>query len=1350
MKRILSAIIILTLMLSLMPISVFAATDAIVYTEASVNKVSPGDPLTYSVYLAGTYDGYSLEFSKKQSGFTVESVIGEPGVYADELTDSWRLSVMGGLNKVNSAKTKLATVTVSVDADAVPGTKEIGFTNIAVSNDIGDRATYSTELANVVVISKITGTQTVSVTAPVRGATPQNTISAGTGYTGTIDWEGNPTKFAANTVYAANITLTAATGYIFDSNATGSVSGATVSNNSVSSDGSTLTFKATFPKTADKDAPTCVAPAGLTATYGQTLSDITLTNPAGNTAGTWTWAAPATSVGNVGTRTFKATFTPANTNDYATVENIDVSVTVNPKQITVTVDSIADQQYTGSQIKPTVTVKGDGKTLVLNTDYTVDYGTNKNVGANGGSVTVKAKSGSNYTFSNTTKNFNIVAKAGQVTISGNLNITYPNTVPNVTIDKHGSDGSVTVYYYTNEACTTGKTTTKPTNAGNYWAKAEMAAGTNYGSAVSNVLAFTISRANITPGVSITNWTYLGTASTPSVSGNTGDGAVTYQYKVKGAADSTYTATVPTKAGDYTIKATVAQTTNYNGASATADFKINPKNISGVTIDAIVDQTYTGNAITPKPSVKDGSTPLVENTDFTYSYENNTNAGTATVKVVGKGNYTGTASKTFTIIRKDLSITVSITGWTVGGTPNAPAVTGNLGNGAVTYQYKVKGAADSTYTATVPTAVGNYTVKATVAQTANYNGATATTDFAISTKAAQTITAENVTVTYGDSGKKVSATTNGNGTISYAVKIGADVVDVNSTTGALTIKKVGTATITITASETTSHAAATKDITVTVNAKKITAPAADTTVYTYNGNEQTYKITANDAYTVTGNKQTAANETGYTVTVALKDKVNYQWSDGSTEDQTYNFIIKKASVTAPAANNTTFTYTGKEQTYSLTANDAYTITGNKQTTANETGYTVTVALKDKVNRQWSDGTTDDKTYTFIIRKATITITAKNKSAYVNDAVPALSDSDYTVSGLVNNETLKTNPTIAYEATPDMTKEGSVKILVSGAVAPDGGNYNDIVYNSGTLSITKKSSGGIIFIPTYYNVTVNDTEGGSVVANEVSATENTTITLTVSADEGYTFESVKVVDIGGNEVTVSGSDDKYTFVMPASDVTVTATFKKIDTPVNPNPVDPDPVTPNPVEPDPADPDPVAPSFDDVAKDAYYFDAVEWAVKNGVTTGTSDTAFSPDMTCTRAQAVTFLWRAAGSPEPKSTEMPFEDVSIDSYYYDAVLWAVENGITNGTSATTFSPDADCTRAQIVTFLWRAQKSPVLGSGNHFNDVAADVYYVNAVLWAVENGITNGTSATVFSPDADCTRAQIVTFLYRAMGDEK
>ena len=194
------------------------------------------------------------------------------------------------------------------------------------------------------------------------------------------------------------------------------------------------------------------------------------------------------------------------------------------------------------------------------------------------------------------------------------------------------------------------------------------------------------------------------------------------------------------------------------------------------------------------------------------------------------------------------------------------------------------------------------------------------------------------------------------------------------------------------------------------------------------------------------------------------------------------------------------------------------------------------------------------------------------------------------------------------------------------------------------------------------------------------------------------------------------------MPASNVTVKATFMEDNSMLN--------------------------FFVDVPADAYYYDAVLWAVENGITSGVDETHFAPNATCTRAQAVTFLWRAAGSPEPESSEMTFTDVAEGSYYHDAVLWAVENGITKGTSDTTFSPDATCSRGQIVTFLWRSLESPDAGGANPFTDVADDAYYADAVLWAVENGITTGTTDTTFSPNDDCTRAQIVTFLWRALAE--
>ena len=193
---------------------------------------------------------------------------------------------------------------------------------------------------------------------------------------------------------------------------------------------------------------------------------------------------------------------------------------------------------------------------------------------------------------------------------------------------------------------------------------------------------------------------------------------------------------------------------------------------------------------------------------------------------------------------------------------------------------------------------------------------------------------------------------------------------------------------------------------------------------------------------------------------------------------------------------------------------------------------------------------------------------------------------------------------------------------------------------------------------------------------------------------------------------------------------------------------------INPDPApveDVTPAAPetSFVDVRSGEYYEEAVAWAVEKGITTGTSATTFAPNDSCTRAQAVTFLWRAAGSPKPKSTEMPFQDVADGAYYSDAILWAVENGITAGTSAGTFAPNAPCTRAQIVTFLWRSQKSPAAETANPFVDVSVEAYSHDAVLWAVEEGVTAGTTATTFSPNNNCTRAQIVTFLYRALNSK-
>ncbi len=251
--------------------------------------------------------------------------------------------------------------------------------------------------------------------------------------------------------------------------------------------------------------------------------------------------------------------------------------------------------------------------------------------------------------------------------------------------------------------------------------------------------------------------------------------------------------------------------------------------------------------------------------------------------------------------------------------------------------------------------------------------------------------------------------------------------------------------------------------------------------------------------------------------------------------------------------------------------------------------------------------------------------------------------------------------------------------------------------------------------YYTIKATAGTGGSISpSGNVSVREGRDQTFTITPDKGYAVANVK---IDGKSI---GAVKSYTFENVRRTHTIEVIFMK------------------------ANGNPQTGVFVDVATGSYYEDAVDWAVENGITQGTDDTHFSPDGICTRAQAVTFLWRAAGSPKPETRTMPFTDVPVGSYYYDAVLWAVENGITKGTSDTTFSPNMICTRAQIVTFLWRSEKSPAAGTANPFADVKSTAYYAGAVLWAVKENITKGTTSTTFSPNADCTRAQIVTFLWR------
>ena len=339
-----------------------------------------------------------------------------------------------------------------------------------------------------------------------------------------------------------------------------------------------------------------------------------------------------------------------------------------------------------------------------------------------------------------------------------------------------------------------------------------------------------------------------------------------------------------------------------------------------------------------------------------------------------------------------------------------------------------------------------------------------------------------------------------------------------------------------------------------------------------------------------------------------------------------------------------------------------------------------------------------------------------------AVDAVDNGETITLARDNSEEIQVNREVSFSVAPGEHKFDQ-KNITAGRRYDMSVTEKDGVY---TYTFERESTGGSTDRPEGdYAIRVEAGKNGTVKVSPSRADKGDTVTITVKPNKGFELDELIVTDSKGNELELTEKgENKFTFKMPGSRVTVEATFQAVeDAPEVPQLVNP---------------------FIDVNENAYYYDAVLWAVEKGITGGTTAATFSPDDACTRAQMVTFLWRAAGSPVVNYA-MSFTDVPADAYYAEAVRWAVSQGITAGTSATTFSPNATVTRGQTVTFLWRAAGSPVV-AGDSFADVAADAYYAPAVAWAVREGITSGVGAETFAPSADCTRGQIVTFLYRDM----
>ena len=458
---------------------------------------------------------------------------------------------------------------------------------------------------------------------------------------------------------------------------------------------------------------------------------------------------------------------------------------------------------------------------------------------------------------------------------------------------------------------------------------------------------------------------------------------------------------------------------------------------------------------------------------------------------------------------------------------------------------------------------------------------------------------------------------------------------------------------------------------------------------------------------------AKNGVSLTVTVTDKADAKVTFAEAAPGVKTYgdaDFTL--VAVAGAQSTNAAWTWTSSDETVLQVTGSGASATV-KILKASETPVTITAKYE-------SDGTLGQAAASITVNRATVTVTAAGKSAFVGDPVPALPaqpvlGTDYTVTGLVNGDTLGGTVVLAYASEPDMTKPGTTAITVSGVTVSENYILRTV---EGTLTVSAKSSpsGGITPVASYPVNLPETVENGSISSSGKRASKGSTVTITVTPDSGFVLDDLTVTDKDGNSLPLTDKGDgKYSFVMPAGPVDIRAAFA---------------------------PEAETSPFTDVSPRDYYYEAVCWAAENEITGGVGGGLFAPDLTCTRAQIVTLLWRAAGSPEPQSTAS-FTDVAPDAYYAKAVPWAVEKGITTGTGDGKFSPDAPCTRAQAVTFLFRAAKAEASGAPD-FRDVAADAYYAAAVKWATDNGITQGVGDGLFAPDQLCTRSQIVTFLWR------
>ena len=1046
-----------------------------------------------------------------------------------------------------------------------------------------------------------------------------------------------------------------------------------------------IMWKGITPSEPAKTTPTCVAPTGVTAEFGSALSTITLTNPATNTPGTWFWMNNTQKVGNVkdNPHTYKAKFVPADTT-YATVEDIDVAV--NATKVALGSGSPImihiEETYTGSAIEPKPSIRVSdmySDELVLDQDYEITkYENNKNVGE--GRIHIAPLTTGNYDFTAGSYPFTIKRATGSISIADPGTIAYDGSVVEVGSGKdltytYKGDGSVTVKWYADNSGTKGSELTggAPKDAGTYWIGVSAADGTNYFGVSEVTKKFTISPAEYSftkPATDTATINQPRPTSAPATA--TGVGSESVSGMLSWHTDSTCNTAA---SGKFTTAGSEEMYWKFTPDTAETNYVTTP--ITGkVTFNISTLPAQTVSFTTVGPITKNFGDPA-----FTNAASTTTGGGTIT--------YSGDKDAVATVNSTTGEVTIHGVG-TVTITATAAATTG-YAETKVSYTLNVS---PKTITPVVTLSQDTY----------EYDG---------------TDKNPGVTVEITAGGVKLDAA---DYTVEYADNW-------NAGTAKVTVKPVAGRNYTWTPD-------AEKNFTIT-QAPTPAAPNGLTgmkgkTLFTVNLPTGWAWVNGADTMDTLGDQSFSAN---------YHDE-NSNYADG-TASVTVTVVDKTdANVTITGA-PTNKTYGDADFTLTASAADVGTGTGTWTWTSSDssvlevTGSDATATVKilkagaATISAKFeSDTTVDTETTAAItVGKATITVAAKNQSIYVGGTVPSLTspvkDTHYTVTGLVGSDTLGGTITMEYQksgttAIPDVTKAGTYDIVISGATEPAGGNYNTIVFQTATLTISNPShsgGGGGSYTPSY-SITVDKTENGTITVSPKSASKGDTVTITVKPDKGYELEMLKALDKDGDALKLTEKNGKYTFKMPTGKVTVKGSF---------------------VEEAPEQ------IFKDVPVDAYYYEAVKWAAEKGVTGGVGNGLFAPNQPCTRAQIVTFLWRAAGSPAPKNMSS-FTDVPADAFYAMAVAWAVENGITGGTGDGKFSPDATCTRAQAVTFLYRAAGSPKVSGSAEFGDVATNAYYADAVAWAAKNGITGGIGGGLFGSDNDCTRAQIVTFLYRSV----